>query len=134
MKPRILVVDDDHAITQQLYWTFSDEFDVITANDLQTAVRRTTFYRPDISILDLQMPPAADAPDIGMRLLQFIKGHLPESRVLIMSSAASPEARDACYAAGAEAFFEKPFEIEEMLATIIRLAPFHRLELIAQII
>ena len=38
MKPRILIVDDDSAITQQLYWTLCDEYDVITANDLQLSL------------------------------------------------------------------------------------------------
>jgi DNA-binding response OmpR family regulator len=134
MKPRILVVDDDEAITQQLYWTLSDEYDVVTANDMQTAIRRATFYKPDISILDLQMPPDVNSPTIGLRLLEFIKGHLPHSRVLIMSSNNESEVQKACYAAGADEFFDKPFEVQEMLASICRLSPVHRLELIAQIL
>jgi len=134
MKPRILVVDDDEAITQQLYWTLAEDYDVVTANDMRTAIRRATFYKPDISILDLQMPPADDAPTIGLQLLEFIKGHLPNSRVLIMSSNNKAEVQQACYAAGADEFFDKPFEIQEMLASICRLSPVHRLELIAQIV
>ncbi len=134
MKPRILVVDDDSAITQQLYWTLCDEYDVVTANDMQTAIRRATFYKPDISILDLQMPPENETPATGMLLLEFIKGHLPESRVLIMSSNQAKDVRNACFAAGADEFFDKPFEVEVMLASICRLTPFHRLELIAQIL
>lgn len=134
MKPRILVVDDDEAITQQLYWTLADEYDVITANDLRTAIRRATFYKPDISILDLQMPPADDTPTVGLQLLEFIKGHLPNSHVLIMSSNDESEVQKACYDAGADEFFDKPFEVEDMLATICKLSPTHRLELIAQIL
>lgn len=134
MKPRILVVDDDKAITQQLYWTLCEEYDVITANDMPTAIRRATFYKPDISILDLQLPPERDSPLIGLQLLEFLKGHFPESRVLIMSSHDSDETRQACYAKGADCFFDKPFEVEEMLASICRLTPVHRLELIAQIL
>ena len=134
MKPRILIVDDDEAITQQLYLTLANEYDVVTANDMKTAIRRATFYKPDISILDLQMPPAADEPTVGLQLLEFIKGHLPNSRVLIMSSNDETEVQKACYEAGADEFFDKPFEIEEMLASICRLRPVHRLELIAQII
>ena len=95
MKPRILIVDDDSTITQQLYWTLCDEYDVVTANDMQTAIRRATFYKPDISILDLQMPPDRDSPSIGLRLLEFIKGHLSHSRVLIMSSNSAPEVKKA---------------------------------------
>jgi len=134
MKPRILVVDDDEAITQQLYWTLAEDYDVVTANDMRTAIRRATFYKPDISILDLQMPPANDTPTMGLQLLEFIKGHLPNSRVLIMSSNDESEVQQACYDAGADEFFDKPFEIQEMLATICRLSPAHRLELIAQIL
>jgi len=134
MKPRILIVDDDSHITQQLYWTLCDEYDVVTANDLQTAIRRATFYKPDISILDLQMPPDKDSPTSGLRLLEYIKGHLSQSRVLIMSSNSTADVRKRCSAAGADAFFAKPFELEDMLASICRLAPMHRLELFAQIL
>jgi DNA-binding response OmpR family regulator len=134
MRPRILIVDDDEAITQQLYWTLTDEYDVVTANDLKTAIRRATFYKPDISILDLQMPPDEDAPTMGLQLLGFIKGHLPHSRVLIMSSNDREEVQKACFDAGADEFFDKPFEVKDMLASICRLSPVHRLELIAQIL
>ena len=134
MKRRILIVDDDSTITQQLYWTLCDEYDVVTANDMQTAIRRATFYKPDISILDLQMPPERDTPATGMRLLEFIKGHLSQSKVLIMSSNSASEVRNACLNAGADGFFAKPFEIEDMLASICRLMPVHRLELFAQIL
>jgi DNA-binding response OmpR family regulator len=134
MKPRILVVDDDEAITQQLYWTLAGEYDVVTANDLNTAIRRATFYKPDISILDLQMPPDNEAPTMGLQLLEFIKDHLPNSRVLIMSSNDETDVQKACYDKGADEFFDKPFEIQDMLASICRLTPLHRLELIAQIL
>ena len=131
MKPRILIVDDDEAITQQLYWTLCDEYDVVTANDMQTAIRRATFYKPDISILDLQLPPETSSTSIGFRILEFLKGHLPNSYVLIMSSHDSPEIRRRCYAAGADEYFDKPFEIEDLLASICRLSPVHKLELFA---
>jgi len=134
MKPRILVVDDDEAITQQLYWTLCDEYDVVTSNDLPTAIRRATFYKPDISILDLQLPPDLDTPAIGLRLLEFLKGHLPQSRVLIMSSHDNHETQKACFDKGADEFFDKPFEVEELIASICRLSPAHRLGLIAQIL
>ena len=134
MKPRILIVDDDSTITQQLYWTLCDEYDVVTANDLQTAIRRATFYKPDISILDLQMPPDRDSPASGLRLLEYIKGHLSNSRVLIMSSNSTSEVRNKCFAAGADGFFAKPFELQDMLASICKLTPVHRLELFAHIL
>jgi len=133
MKRRILIVDDDSTITQQLYWTLCEEYDVVTANDLPTAIRRATFYKPDISILDLQMPPDKDT-SAGMRLLEYLKGHFSHSKVLIMSSNSTAEVRSACLNADADGFFAKPFAIEDMLASICRLMPMHRLELFAQIL
>ena len=38
-KPKVLIVDDDVAITQQLFWTLCDEFEVMTANNLSSAIR-----------------------------------------------------------------------------------------------
>jgi CheY-like chemotaxis protein len=134
MKPRILVVDDDEAITQQLYWTLCEEYDVVTANDMPSAIRRATFYKPNIAILDLQLPPETDSPSIGLRVLEFLKGHLPHLSVLVMSSQNGAEIRRRCYAAGADEFFDKPFEIEDLLASICRLSPVHKLEMFAQIL
>lgn len=127
MKPRILVVDDDEAITQQLYWTLCDDYDVVMANDMQTAVRRATIYEPDVSILDLHMPPANDSPEIGLRIIEYIKAHLPESKVLVMTTPSGIETVKACYAVGADEFLDKPFDTEQLLSTMRRMAP-RRLE------
>lgn len=123
MKPRVLIIDDDVAITQQLFWTLCDEYDVMTANDLQSALRRATIYEPDVSILDLHLSPLLDSPDIGMRVLEFIKSHFPHTKVLIVSSDGSLETQQACLDGGADGFMDKPFEVEQLLSTVRRYAP-----------
>lgn len=123
MKPRILIVDDDEAITRQLFWTLNEDYDVVTANDMQTAVRRVTIYEPALAIVDLHMPPEVNSPEVGLRILEYIKSHVPESRVLVISSANGIEVRKACYAVGADEFLDKPFETEKLLSTIRRMAP-----------
>ena len=123
MKPRILIVDDDESITQQLFWTLSDDYDVVTANDMQTAVRRAVVYEPAVSILDLHLPPETDSPAVGLRILQYLKAHLPGSKVVVMTSASGIETRNACYAGGADEFLDKPFDTEKLLATMHRMAP-----------
>lgn len=128
MKPRILIVDDDEAITQQLFWTLSDDYDVVTANDLQSAVRRATVYEPAISILDLHLPPKIGTPEVGLRLLEYIKAHLPKTKILVMTSADASEVRDECFAVGADEFVNKPFDTEMLIATMRRMAP-HSLDL-----
>jgi len=128
MKPRILIVDDDEAITQQLFWTLSDEYDVFTANDLPSAVRRATVYEPAISILDLHLPPETGSPEVGLRILEYIKAHLPETKVLVMTSADGSDVREECFAGGADEFLNKPFDTETLISTMRRMAP-HSLDL-----
>lgn len=123
MKPRILIVDDDEAITKQLFWTLNEDYDVVTAHDMKTALRRVTIYEPAVAILDLHLPPEVDSPEVGLRILEYIKSHFPDSKVLIMTSASGIETRKACYAVGADEFLDKPFETEKLLATLRRMAP-----------
>lgn len=127
MKPRVLIIDDDLAITQQLFWTLCDDYEVMIANDLQSAVRRATIYEPAISILDLHLPPVLDTPEVGLRILEYIKGRFPHSKVLIVSSAAN-EMQEACLENGADAVLHKPFEVEQLLAAVRRYAPERRLD------
>ena len=123
MKPRILIVDDDEAVTQQLFWTLSDDYDVVTANDLHSAVRRAKVYEPQVSILDLHLPPEVESPEVGLRILEYLKTYLPDSKVLVISAVSGIETRNACYAIGADEFLDKPFDTEKLLTTMRRMAP-----------
>lgn len=123
MKPRILIVDDDDAITQQLYWTLCDDYEVMTANDLPTAIRRARIYEPSVSILDLHLPPAVESPEVGLRILKYIKSHLPEAKVLVISCADDIEIQKACFAAGADEYLDKPFETEQLRTVMRRISP-----------
>jgi DNA-binding response OmpR family regulator len=123
MKPRILIVDDDDAITQQLFWTLCDEYEVMTANDLPTAIRRATIYEPAVSIVDLHLPPSVESPEVGLRILKYIKSHIREAKVLVISCSDSIETHKACYAAGADEYLDKPFETEQLRAAMRRMAP-----------
>ncbi|HEY6119956.1 MAG TPA: response regulator [Pyrinomonadaceae bacterium] len=130
MKPRVLVVEDDEAIARQLFWTLSGPYEVLIAHDMQTAVRRTMLYEPDVSILDLHLIPASESPDIGLRMIEYIKAHRPESKILVISSVSGIDTQKACFAVGADEFLDKPFETEQLLGTMRRIAPGTRLELI----
>jgi CheY-like chemotaxis protein len=48
--------------------------------------------------------------------------------VVIISSSNDIESQKACYARGADEFFDKPFDTEKLLATMRRLAPLRQLD------
>jgi len=128
MKPRILVVEDDEAIARQLYWTLSGPYEVLIANDMRSAVRRAMLYEPDLSILDLHLSPTHESPEPGLRMIEYIKSHMPDSKVLVISSASGIDTQKACFAVGADEFLDKPFETERLLAVTRRIAPTRQLE------
>ena len=130
LKPRILIYDKDQAITRQLFWTLCDNYDVVTANDLQTAVRRASAYEPAVAVLDLNMPASSGSEDTGVRLVQFLKDHFPKSRILGMSAEVLPETRQKYLRLGVDELLEKPFDTQQLLDFMRRLAPLRSLDAI----
>jgi len=120
MKPKVLIVDDDAAITQQLFWTLCDDYEVMTAGDLASAIRRAPIYEPAVALLDLHLPPTPDAPDSGIRILEYIKGHFPTAKVFVISSATTDEVQKACIRSGADGFLSKPLDVENLLSIVRR--------------
>jgi CheY-like chemotaxis protein len=56
-KPKIIIADDNHALLRQMVSLLSDEFDVVaTAADGRIALEKILQYRPDVVVLDLEMP------------------------------------------------------------------------------
>ncbi len=104
-----------------------DDYEVMTANDMASAIRRATIYEPDVSILDLHLPPTLDTPDAGMRILEYVKGHFPSSKVFIVSSEDGAEMQEECLRSGADGFLSKPLDIEQLLSTIRNSAMAHQL-------
>lgn len=128
MKPRILIYDKDQAITRQLFWTLCENYDVVTANDLQTAMRRASAYEPAVAVLDLNAPAAPGYEDAGLRILQYVKTLFPKSRILGMTSEVFPKTKKKYLSLGVDELLDKPFDTEQLLDSLRRLAPLRSLD------
>jgi DNA-binding NarL/FixJ family response regulator len=53
-----------------------------------------------------------------MRVLEYIKGHFPASKVYVVSSESGVETQKACFRAGADGFLSKPLDIERLLSAV----------------
>ena len=76
-------------------------------------VREATFA---VIILDLQLPDL-----YGTEVLARIKQHRPDNVVIILTGHGTEKDRQACMAAGAHAFMNKPLDIDRLLAMMDRL-------------
>jgi len=116
---RILLVDDDPALRTLLKTTFEvADVAVIEAEDAAAACRKIRSVRPDVIVLDINMPGTT-----GLELCAELKA-APATRdipiVLLTGSEGGTSA--AAKKAGADAFVLKPFSPLELLAVAERLA------------
>jgi CheY-like chemotaxis protein len=117
---RCLLVDDD-GDSREAYAEYLRGFgyDVDELGDARKAMAAIAICRPDIVLLDLQMPHLD-----GFDLLQQIKAVPgPPLPVMVISALVRDQDRERAAAAHCDAFLTKPALPHEVLATIQALIP-----------
>lgn len=117
-RPVILVVDDDVTIRLLIQDILDDVFyKVMLAADGAAALAAMETVVPDLVTLDLDMPGLH-----GSQVLELIRQHeqLRDIKVVIISSATTipPHVKKL-----AQAILHKPFDIDDLLDVVQRLAP-----------
>ncbi|WP_373047735.1 response regulator transcription factor [Vulgatibacter sp.] len=112
---RILVVEDDGSITEVLGDLLRSEgYRVETAEDGQAGLSAILRQPPDLLLLDVMMP-RMSGPELLVQLRALGLDRFP---VVLMSAAPPPDH----VALGAAAFVAKPFDLDEVVALVERLA------------
>jgi len=116
---RILLVDDDPALRTLLRTTFEvADVDVVEAENADAARRRIRSARPDVIVLDVNMPGTT-----GLELCRELKDDPATKQIpIILLTGSSGGTNAAAKRAGAEAFVRKPFSPLELLSVAERLA------------
>lgn len=115
---KILIVDDDQDIRRLLGIRLkANGHEPVFAGDAISAVNQARNEQPDLILLDLMMP-AGD----GYLVMERLKA-MPalEGIPVIVLSALDPKTQEAKLAeSGADAFFQKPFDHDELMGAIER--------------
>ncbi|MGC1183691.1 MAG: response regulator transcription factor [Candidatus Dormiibacterota bacterium] len=111
--PRVLVVDDEPAITDFIKLGLSREgFEVETAPDGRAALAAVDRFAPDVVVLDVMMPRMD-----GIALTKELAGD-PRRGLVILSARDDTEDRIRGLDLGADDYLGKPFEFGELLARV----------------
>jgi DNA-binding response OmpR family regulator len=119
MAHKILVIEDDRDIRELLDIELrAAGFDTTFARDGVTATTVARKETPDLVVLDLGLP-GGDGFIVMDRLkaLNSLE-HVP---VVVVTARTTPQARTRAVAGGAVAFFEKPFDADELIAEVSRI-------------
>lgn len=114
-KKRILVADDDPAISRLLERVLSRDYDVVTSSDGRGALSLAMKQKPHLFILDVMMP-GID----GFALAQQLRA-VPELKTApIIFLTARDGALDTIKGiqVGARHYLTKPFKIEDLTAKV----------------
>ena len=113
---KVLVVDDDAGMREVLEAALAAEnVEVYTSMDGKDAVQKTLAFKPDLILLDVNMP--------NLNGLTFCKAIRRGSEtknipVIIITGLTARGRVEECMAAGADDFLGKPFGVEELLIRV----------------
>lgn len=113
-----LVVDDDEDIRELVRTLLEDlGFRVQTAADATQGFDLAMRLRPDIAVVDVQMPGLS-----GNAAVYRLRAHGYKGRIMSLSADDTPEARQASLGAGSDLYLTKPINIEQFVRAV-RAAP-----------
>jgi two-component system OmpR family response regulator len=111
--PRVLVVDDEPAITDFIKLGLTREgFEVETAADGRAALTAVDRFAPDVVVLDVMMPRMD-----GIELTKVLAGD-PRRGLVILSARDETQDRIQGLDLGADDYLGKPFEFSELVARV----------------
>ena len=113
---RILAVDDHPILRQGIAGLIADESDmtlVAEAENGREAIQQFRTHRPDITLMDLQMPEMN-----GLDALIAIRGEFPEARIIVLTTYTGDVQARRALQAGARAYLLKNSLHKELLDTI----------------
>jgi DNA-binding response OmpR family regulator len=107
-RPRVFIIDDDRSLLSLLRVIFMDaDFTVQTYLDARIALEDVREARPDVIILDLEMPLMN-----GREFYRAVRAAGIDTPVLVLSAYG---ARAAQIELGANAYLDKPFEPDRLI-------------------
>lgn len=118
---RVLIVDDS-ALLRGYLMDILRELETIRvvgqAIDATQAVELVAKRRPDVVILDIQLPGVS-----GIDVLHAVKAHHPAPVVIMFTNYPYPQYRQKCMELGADFFFDKSLEFDalrDVLTSLVR--------------
>ena len=115
-KIRILLADDHHIVRagiRQLLESASDLQVVAEAGDGEEAQALIELHKPDVAVLDIQMPRAS-----GIEVTRWVRTHLPEVGVLILTAYDDDPYVMAVLQAGANGYVLKTAKTDDLIQAV----------------
>ncbi len=126
-KKKLLVVEDDPGLQSQLRWCFED-YEVIVAEDRESALAQLRRHEPPVVLQDLGLPPDPEGVGEGLATLEETLAIAPDTKVIVVTGHGDQENALRAVGLGAHDFYQKPVETETLQLIVDRAYQMHHLE------
>jgi len=123
----LLAIDDDLGIQKQLKWSLTD-YEVVFAEDRNSALQQVRRYEPAVITLDLGLPPDPTNASEGMACLTEILQHNPDAKVIVITGSTDTEHALQAVALGAYDYYQKPIDVDVLNVIVGRAFKLSELE------
>ena len=116
---KVLVVDDEPQIRRALRTNLAARgYEVLLAKDGMDAIAKLEDARPDIMLLDIEMPRMD-----GFEVATLVRHNpnLEDLPIIMITSRTGEKHRERAFAIGVNCYMGKPFQEEQLLETISEL-------------
>jgi len=111
---KILILDDDLDILAVMQLLFKTKgFDVVALSRWEEVYEKVESFKPHLILLDVLL-----SGNDGRDICRELKHNSSTKNIPIVMFSANPSAADNIHEYGADDFIHKPFEVNDLLATI----------------
>lgn len=128
MKPKLLLVDDEEYILQQMRWSMEADYEIFTASNEEVATQLFEREHPSVVTLDLSLN-RLKADDLGgLRLLELFLISEPATRAIVITGNNEDINAIRAVRLGACDFYAKPVRLAEIKVIVQRAFHIYRLQ------
>jgi CheY-like chemotaxis protein len=115
---KVLICDDEPLLRQLMRVALLGDYDFEEAGTVEEAIERAQSFQPDVALIDVMMPGGS-----GLEIVRQLKGDpaLRHAYCIVISAFSGDEDVREATEAGAEAFVAKPFDPDDLSATVASL-------------
>jgi two-component system NtrC family response regulator len=120
MKPKLLIVEDDENLRNQIKWALAQDYEVFMSGDRVSALEVIKSEETFTVLLDLGLPPDPDGVEEGFLTLGELLVHDALIKVIVVTGHGEREYALQAISQGAYDFFCKPIQIDELKVILRR--------------